>query len=215
MSNNVMHKKISELIERYIDDIDQNNWEYIYDQLVNNKFHTAEQICLFTLHILNAGINPLLHMDYVPSGFLYNARHLGRLENMCLHIPDHIKEIKDCAFYNSGIIDLTLPQSLEKIGYKGIFSTDSFINIHIKDIHKALLIKWENIYNPLFLKDTNLIFYQNGVRIKIEGLVDDLIKQTSTDLHNAFNKLSATSRDFNNSISNFKNSIDKYYSEEN
>lgn len=208
-------KRISELIERYIDDIDKNNWEYIYEQLVNNKFYTAEEICLFTLHMLDAKINPLLYMNYVPSGFLYNAKYIGRLENMCLHIPDHIKEIKDCAFYNSGITDLTLPESLEKVDYKGIFSMDSFINIHIKDIHKAFLIEWKDGYNPLLLKDTNLLFYQNGVRIKAEVLVDDLIKQASTDLHYAFNKLSATSKDFNNNISNLKTFIDKYCSEEN
>ena len=211
-------KRISELIERYIDDIDQNNWEYVYEQLVNNKFYTAEEICLFTLHIVDAGINPLLHMSYVPSGFLYNAQYLGKLENMCLYIPDHIKEIKDCAFYNSGISDLTLPESLEKVGYKGIFSsTDSFINIHIKDIHKTLLVNWDG-YNPILMKDTNLLFYQNGVRIKAEVLVDDLIKQVTDKtiyLHDAFNRLSVTSEDFNNSISNFKNFIDNYYSEEN
>ena len=211
-------KRISELIERYIDDIDQNNWEYVYEQLINNKFYTAEEICLFTLHILDAGINPLLYMNYVPSGFLYNAQHLGKLENMCLSIPDHIKEIKDCAFYNSGITDLTLPESLEKVDYKGIFSMDGFINIHIKDIHKALLIEWKDSYNPLFLKDTNLIFYQNGVKIKVEVLADDLVKQAMDStiyLHDAFDKVSATSKDFNNNISNFNNSIRKYYSEEN
>ena len=218
MSNNVINKRISELIERYIDDIDQNNWEYVYEQLVNNKFYTAEEICLFTLHTVDAGINPLLHMSYVPSGFLYNAQYLGRLEKMCLYIPDHIKEIKDCAFYNSGIIDLTLPQSLEKVGYKGIFSKDNSINIHIKDIHKTLSIEWKDGYNPILMKDTNLLFYQNGVRIKAEVLVDDLIKQATDStiyLQDAFNKISVTSKDFNNSISKFKNFIDEYYSEEN
>ena len=65
------------------------------------------------------------------------------------------------------------------------------------------------------LKDTNLLFYKNGVRKKAEGIVDDFIKQTSTDLNDTFNKISVTSKDFNNTVSNFKNFIDKYYSEEN
>ena len=119
--------EVKEFIEENIDLIEDNKWEEVYESIYPQLglYHIGE----FTQIILEANINPLEYMDYIPYGYLYNS---SDLENFT--IPDHIKTIGDWAFRGcSGLMGIDIPNSVESIGDYAFQFCEGLTNIIIPD----------------------------------------------------------------------------------
>lgn len=99
-----------EFIEKYINDIDANNWKKVYD-LANIEL---DEVCVgyLTEMFLDSGINPLLWMEDIPNNFLNQTMKIKSI-----FIPDNIYLIGKKAFTGSRLeqLDLsnTIVQSIE------------------------------------------------------------------------------------------------------
>ena len=91
-----MTPELKEFIENNIDLIESNNFVEVYEDLAYDLepgYGTYEQmIGDFTACMLEADIDPLLHMPYIPTAYLYgqNVSYFG--------IPTHIDNIGNFAF---------------------------------------------------------------------------------------------------------------------
>ena len=124
-----MTPKLKEFIENSIDLIESNNFVEVYEDLaydINPGFGTQEQmIGEFTTCMLNADIDPLNHMSYVPTAYLYgqNRRHFS--------IPLHIDNIGNYAFQESDLEDIYIPSNVKVIGIKAFCTCESLTSVHI------------------------------------------------------------------------------------
>ncbi len=113
-----MDKHIIDFIKEHEELIEENKWEEIYEEI--GIWHRSGE---FTTAIIEAGINPLDYLSYVPLGYLYR----GSLET--IHIPNTINEIREDSFrYVSGLKSITIPNSVKEIGAFA-FSSSSLENI--------------------------------------------------------------------------------------
>lgn len=96
--------------------IRQNDWEYIYnagtDQLWSEHDYSGI-LGDFTMILLQAGIDPLQYLDYIPEAYLAGSADLqGKFV-----IPNHIKQIKASAFYECRYLEeLYIPKSVIYLG---------------------------------------------------------------------------------------------------
>ena len=80
-----MNLKIKKFIEDNKELIKNNKWEEIYKEA--NSYLVIYEIGAFTTILLNADINPLDYMDYVPKSFL------AYQDISSFKIPDHMRSI--------------------------------------------------------------------------------------------------------------------------
>lgn len=96
-------------IEKYKDLINSNSFEKLYDKVVIER--GINNIPKFTSLLLEANINPLNYMSYIPPYFLLKTY----VQNIT--IPSHIEKILHQSFYNcSNLEEIILPDSIKTIG---------------------------------------------------------------------------------------------------
>ena len=100
---------VDSLIERYIKEIDDNDFDYIYDQLYWNFLASSfTYIGKFTEKLLEADINPLLYMDKIPNYYLSGAKKIEKLI-----VPDNIKKLGNHIVCDSSIKRVYVHGNLE------------------------------------------------------------------------------------------------------
>lgn len=106
-----MHYEIKEFMENHIDLIDANNFVDLYMAATTKwTFPNNRNTSLMTEYLLEAGINPLEYMDWIPLCMFWesNIKHID--------IPETITFIENDAFYGSDIEEITIPASCNHIG---------------------------------------------------------------------------------------------------
>ena len=100
---------IDRLIERFIKEIDNNDFDYIYDQLYWNFLASSfKYIGKFTEKLLEADINPLLYMDKIPNYYLCGAK-----KTRVLIIPENIKTLGNHIVCDSSITQVYVHKNLK------------------------------------------------------------------------------------------------------
>lgn len=132
---------VDEFIEKYIEQIDKNDWRSIYNEAVDElDIRTSE----LTLKLLKARINPLHYLDYIPQMYLHSS------DIKDFNIPNHIKIIYAAAFAESSIEGkFIIPNSVETINYRAFRSC-----INLEEVH--FLDNVVQIESEAFLDCTNL-----------------------------------------------------------
>ena len=93
--------------------INNNNWEEVYYSVLHNL--TTKRISDFTLLLLEAGINPLKYLNFVPEYYLYDANIVD------FNIPENIEGIESWAFACcSKLKSINLPNNIKEISF-GVF----------------------------------------------------------------------------------------------
>ena len=115
-----LSKELKDFISTHSEDINNNNFTDIYKDFLNSIYKQTgiftSDIGTFTKILYDAGINPLIHMDEVPTFFLVKQY----LDNLI--IPNNIKVVKTQAFLNSTIEKIVIPNSvvtIEKHAFDG------------------------------------------------------------------------------------------------
>ena len=107
-----MNNEVKKFIEQHIDLIEDNKWEEIYREYNRMSFITCP-IGKFTCIMLEAGINPLEYINYIPKNYLRGSDISGKFI-----IPNGITDIGDYAFYDCyELTGVTIPGSVTSIGY--------------------------------------------------------------------------------------------------
>lgn len=113
-----------DFIEKYINDIDANNWKKVYD-LANIELDEVS-VGYLTEMFLDSGINPLLWMEDIPNNFLNQT-----MKVKSILIPDNIYWIGKRAFYDSRLEDLdlsnTIVQSIESEAFRDCDNLEKII----------------------------------------------------------------------------------------
>ncbi len=138
-----MYPVTKQLIEEYIDLIDQNRFGDLYDILASENNHVWSCIGDFTQSLLHVGINPLQHLSYVPEFYLSRTdittftvpRHINRLLDSAFDsceqlksvlLPNGLQIISEFAFDSCFSLEtINMPSSVRAIG-KGAFSATGF-----------------------------------------------------------------------------------------
>lgn len=127
----MMSELLKEFIENSIDLIESNNFVEVYEDLAYDLepgYGTYEQmIGDFTTLMLEAGIDPLPHMPYIPTAYLYgqNVSYFG--------IPNHIDNIGSYAFQESDLEEIVIPSNISVIGIKAFCTCESLKRVTIEN----------------------------------------------------------------------------------
>lgn len=118
-------------IKENIDLIEENAWQLIYKSAIQRV-----PIGQFTQILLEAKINPLDYLDYIPEFYLRNT------DISEFKIPDHIKRINYNAFKNCHELETVyIPKSVTSID-SGVFSECRNLK---KIIYDGTIDDWNNI----------------------------------------------------------------------
>lgn len=99
---------VDKFIEQYIEWIDDGKFAEIYQELcLRYKDEYLECIGKFTEKMLEAGIDPLEYMNYVPNFYLVGSRNIKKLS-----IPAHINKTGDFLLLDSNVIEVCVPKKL-------------------------------------------------------------------------------------------------------
>lgn len=103
-----MSEVVKKLIETYIDDIDNNNFEFLYSRIASEGLHKSI-VRELTDSFWDCGIYPVEYLDYIPSCYLANT------DIHTYHIPEHIKRIKQGAFFETPLESIILHDNIVKV----------------------------------------------------------------------------------------------------
>ena len=94
-------------IEQYISLITENKFEDLY------RIALREHVAIedLTNSLLQADINPLEHMSYVPQYFFYGSTK--SIDGFI--IPNNIVAIRECAFYETDLTEIVIPEGIQSI----------------------------------------------------------------------------------------------------
>lgn len=94
-------------IEQYISLITDNKFEELY------RIALREHVAIedLTNSLLQADINPLEHMSYVPQDFFY--RSTKSIDGFI--IPNNIVDIRERAFYETDLTEIVIPEGIQSI----------------------------------------------------------------------------------------------------
>ena len=107
-----MTNNINSFIEKYKNQINNNEWNNIYYAFMN-PYLSQKEVGMFTYMMLECNINPLLHMDSVPLNYLYGYEGNKHLK---IDIPDNIECISIFAFKNAHHLEyVNIPKSVNVI----------------------------------------------------------------------------------------------------
>lgn len=121
-----MNKNIKTFIEKNKNLIEEDDWEEIYGKICEPS--DALQVGELTRTLLNANINPLDYLDYIPDYFLYNSSIKG------FKIPDSVTIIGDYAFaFCSSLTSITIGKGVYVIGEYAFRYCDGLTSITIPD----------------------------------------------------------------------------------
>jgi hypothetical protein len=119
-----MDSAIKQFIEENIDLIEDDRWEEVYKKY-RSKIRLDGN---FTLTLLEAGIDPLDYLNYIPE------RYLESTNIKKFAIPDSVTSIGDQAFYNcSSLTSINIPDSVTSIGEMAFAVCSSLTSITIPD----------------------------------------------------------------------------------
>lgn len=156
-----MNMTVEHFIEKYIEWIDKDEWDYIYQQATIHLEYPYD----FTAKILQVGINPLAHMTSVPYSYapleikeVALSSKCTRIEasafNGCseletINLPEGLEVIDTMAFFNSGLKEITLPSTLLVLGPQAFASCNKLEKITyngtIDQINKVRV--WEEVFD--------------------------------------------------------------------
>lgn len=127
-----MDKEVKQFIQAHIDLIDDNDFEKLYRKA---SILTDADVGKLTTVLLEAGIDPLEHMNHVPE------------EYMCwcdvknLVIPDGFTGIGEDAFAGCSLLEtITIPDSVTSIGKNAFSGCESLRSINVPSKVNAILI---------------------------------------------------------------------------
>ena len=119
-----MNKKVREFINEYSQAIDDNAWDEVY-------YKASTQLDSFTGALtdalLEAGIDPLNYLDYVPEAYCFGSKTTD------IVLPEGIKTISIDAFADSKLEKIDFPSSLKTIDYDAFQSC----NLTEIDLHRV------------------------------------------------------------------------------
>lgn len=99
---------VDEFIEQYIGWIDDGKFAEIYQELyLRYKDEYQECIGKFTEKMLEAGIDPLEYINYVPNFYLVGSRNIKKF-----NIPTHITKTGDFLLLDSNVTEVCVPKNL-------------------------------------------------------------------------------------------------------
>ena len=108
IEDNTTDNMVDKFIEQYIGWIDDGKFAEIYQELyLRYKDEYQECIGKFTEKMLEAGIDPLEHMNYVPNFYLVGSRSIKKLR-----IPTHINKTGDFLLLDSNVTEIFVPKTL-------------------------------------------------------------------------------------------------------
>lgn len=126
-----MTPELKEFIENSIELIEGNNFVEIYEDLAYdiNPGSTAQEQMIgeFTTCMLEADIDPLPHLPYIPVAYLFgqNVSYFG--------IPTHVDSIGNGAFQESDLEEIIIPSNISVIGIKAFCTCESLTSVTIDD----------------------------------------------------------------------------------
>ena len=121
MSNDLLRN----FILSHTKEINSNDFKPLYSEALDNYGPTAV-IPKFTDILIDAGINPLLYMDCVPSCYAY------RLNLSSVAIPNNVTSIDNSAFYGcSKLTNVTIPNSVTSINNFAFYKCKGLTSIII------------------------------------------------------------------------------------
>lgn len=135
----MLDNDVQNFLEKYIDKIDNNDWDWIYSQGLNQlETETGNPYIrgYFSKTLEESGINILDQLDYIPNSYMIGASITHYV------IPNHIKTIRyyafiDCAYLKS----ITLPKSIAHI-QEDVFNGCSALE---DIIYEGNILDWNNI----------------------------------------------------------------------
>lgn len=156
-----MNMTVDKFIENYIEYIDKEEWEYIYQQA---EIHLEYPYDL-TSKLLVAGIDPLPSLTIVPYSYapleikeatlsskctrIEASAFNGCLELETINLPEGLQVIDSMAFFNSGLKEITLPSTLLVLGPQAFASCNKLEKITyngtIDQINKVRV--WEEVFD--------------------------------------------------------------------
>lgn len=149
---------LKNFIEEHILMIEDNNFD-VKKGLYQYAFQQGITPSELTQVLLQAGIDPLEHLDYIPAGYFGEW-----YRNSYYQIPDHIKSIGSHAFDNSSITKLFVPKSVV------VFGDECFTGSHIQRlIYEGTRTEFFNIedhgasYNTIEVQTNDSLFDYWGI----------------------------------------------------
>lgn len=133
--------EVEDFIKKYIDWIDKDEWEYVYEEA---ELHLQYPYELTSL-LMKANIDPLPHMTSIP--FSYAPMNIKNIIipdkcksigvdafNSCdqlthINLPEGLAVIDSRAFYCSGLKEITLPSTLEVLGAETFKGCQNLVKI--------------------------------------------------------------------------------------
>ena len=119
--------RLKDFILSHAKEINNNDFKSVYSKALD-EYDPTSVISRFTEILIDASINPLLYMDYVPAFYAY------RLNWTSVVIPNTIKGIGSSAFEGcTGLTSVRMPNSVTSIGYYAFYNCTSLTNITLSD----------------------------------------------------------------------------------
>lgn len=107
-----MNSYAQKFIEKHIKLIDKDDFKTLYEESLQwEDFYEGNFTPILTKTLLEANINPLEYLDYIPSYYMYEE-DITEFE-----IPEHIERIGDSAFeYCDKLTKITIPYNVSEVG---------------------------------------------------------------------------------------------------
>lgn len=109
---NIRDEATDDMVDKFIEQniawIDDGKFAEIYQELyLRYKDEYQECIGKFTEKMLEAGIDPLEYMNYVPNFYLVGSRNIKKLR-----IPTYINKTGDFLLLDSNVTEVCVPKTL-------------------------------------------------------------------------------------------------------
>ena len=141
-----MNHVIIEFINKNEKLIDANQWNTVYDNAQIDIFNNYE-IGEFTVHLIEADIDPLEYMNRIPGAYLCSTFTYE------FRIPDNIESIGPYAFANTDIKEITIPKSVYDINNYAFSECDS---LEVVNIQSGLKLLYSGVFSSCYnLKQIN------------------------------------------------------------
>ena len=127
--------KLAEFIKAHVDEINENNFTKVYEDLVDDLDSELEEreIGKFTDMLIDAGINPLMYMKTIPQYYMSGSSQTS------IEIPEHIQSIDFDAFDScKGLKSITIPDSVKKIDNCAFLECTGLTSVIIGDGVKSI-----------------------------------------------------------------------------
>lgn len=127
--------KLAEFIKAHVDEINENNFTKVYEDLVDDLDSEEEEreIGKFTDMLIDAGINPLMYMKTIPQYYMSGSSQTS------IEIPEHIQSIDFDAFDScKGLKSVTIPDNVTSIDNCAFQSCTGLTSVIIGDGVKSI-----------------------------------------------------------------------------